>query len=186
MYKTIVNGSLLLIGVAFAQMTAQAQKTETSGGMEYTLHPGGSGGPATEYINIIRDGKSYRMVRSRDKIREFYVDDRRIPDDSIAHYQSVIKKIDEEVRIDRERAGQDKVEAEKDRSQALIDQQQAELDRQQTMIDRQQAEKDKQIAEQDMQQAKMEQQQAFRDQQQAKMDQDQANKDHRQAHSDQE
>jgi hypothetical protein len=170
MHKMIVNGSLLLIGVVFAQMTAHAQKTETSSGIGYTVRPGDASGPSTEYIDITRNGKSYRMVRSGDKIKEFYIDDRRIPDDSIASYHSVIKKIDEQVRLDRERSEKDEVQAEKDRSHASLDKQQAERDRQQAMMDREQTEKDKQMAEQDMQQAQKDKQMAEQDMQQASRD----------------
>ncbi|MDR3714639.1 MAG: hypothetical protein P4L51_17630 [Puia sp.] len=155
MYRVILNSSLLLIGMVFAQTTVQAQTTDHTG-LGYTLHPAEPGVSATEYIDINWGGKAYKITRSGDTIKELYVDGQRIPDGAIGKYRAVIKEIDEQIRADRARALEDQERAEKDRRiisqerlKAEQERQQAEQHRQLAEQERRQQEKDELMADED-------------------------------------
>lgn len=133
--------------------------------------------PVQTIVAYCRGRDKYDFTVAGNKLLELYVNNRKIPADSFYVYNSLVKRLSEQIKKDR-------VQAEEDRRQAALDRQQAERDRQQGVKDQAQAEEDRKQAELDRQQAERDRQQSLKDQAEAGEDRKQADLDRQQAERD--
>ncbi|ASZ13842.1 hypothetical protein KTO58_04915 [Chitinophaga pendula] len=176
MKKFVLIFSVTLMTTAYAVTTTQAQTSAT-----VTSYNSDNN---VEQINTFLDGKSYRMRLERDKLVELYIDNQQIPATEWPKYDSVIRKLQEQLKKDRAQAEKDRAQAELDRQQAGRDRIQAEKDRARAEQDRQQADKDRIQAEKDRAQAERHRIQADKDRAHAEVARQQADKDRAQAEKD--
>lgn len=132
---------------------------------------------AIEHITTYRNGSLYKIELKNKKITELAIDGKKIPEQDFPKYETMVKKILDQVKRDRE-------QAEKDRARADIDRQQADKDREQADKDRALAEKDRERAEKDREMAELDMQKAERDHEQAQQDRARADEDRKQADHD--
>ncbi|MCC6458929.1 MAG: M48 family metalloprotease [Saprospiraceae bacterium] len=136
-------------------------------------------------------GKTYKLTRINQKIRDLYVNGQQVPEGQIADYADLIRSVDDQLRQDREQAERDAAQAKLDAEQAQRDAEQAErdaalakLDAEQAERDAEQAERDAEQAKRDAVQAKLDSEQAERDRYQGSLDAEQAKRDAAQADKD--
>ena len=118
------------------------------------------------------------------KILELMVDDQKIPEADFHKYDSILKKIREQIKRDKEMAEIDRQQALKDSEEAEIDRKQAEEDRKQSMEERKQAEEEREQAEEDRKQIIIDRNRAEEDKVQAEEDRKQSIADREQAEQD--
>lgn len=178
--------SVICINFSFAQnhpsprRSSSAQSSTTN--RYRNINESSNNGESTINYKNGRDRYTIRIVQ--DKVTELYVNDKRIPADSIHLYQAEIDKILEQIKKDRAQAEEDRKQAELDRKQAEKDRAQAQLDRAHAEEHRKQAEKDREQAKLDMVKAEADRKQAEKDRQQALKDRAQAEEDRKQAELD--
>ena len=139
---------------------------------------------AIEHITTYRNGSLYKIELKNEKITELTIDGKKIPEQEFSKYESMVKKILDQVKRDREMAEKDRAKAELDRQQADKDRHQADIDRAQAEKDRERAEKDREMAELDMQKAERDREQAEQDRMRAEEDRKQAYQDRARAETD--
>ena len=166
---------LLTAQTALAQQPAQRHHVA---GSNYTIS-NDEPGKSKETVNTVIDNTSYRLIMINDQLTELYVDGKLVPADQYSRYEETIKKIKEQLRLDR-------IQAKKDQEQAMKDQAQAKIQQEKAVKDQLQAKIDQEAAMKDQAQAKLQQDKSVKDQQQAKIQQEKAAKDQQQAKIDQE
>ncbi|MDZ4679850.1 MAG: M56 family metallopeptidase [Saprospiraceae bacterium] len=149
---------------------AQTQKIEKERISTINITGEGTAAELQEMTVRENNGKTYVMKRVEGKVKEMTIDGKKVPDDQLGNYDSMIRKIDAEIKADM-------AQAERDRAQAKLDMEQAERDRERAELDRAQAERDREQAELDVEQAKRDVEQAARDREQAERDRAQAKRD---------
>lgn len=185
--KKIILNACLLVTVLIAQQTIAGAQTQASRKAKTTRHSSYMSVTTengTSRVKTNRDGKTYEMELTNDRLTSLAVDGVEIPASKWANYSKVTDEIREQIRKDKIQAQKDQQQAQLDQEQAKKDQLQAQKDQQQALKDQQQAARDQEQARQDQLQAEKDQQQAARDQEQAKKDQIQARKDQQQAAED--
>ncbi|PZR24033.1 MAG: hypothetical protein DI535_22820 [Citrobacter freundii] len=128
-------------------------------------------------VNHIENGHRYTIRLEKKKIVQLIIDGKEVPPAEYSKYDSMVKKILEQVEKDR-------AQAEKDRAQAEKDRERAEIDRLQADKDRIQAEKDRELAERDREEAVKHREQAEKDRARSEVDRERAAKDRAQAEID--
>jgi len=128
-----------------------------------------------DVLTIYKGPHTYKEVSVAGKTTEVYVDDNRVADGEVPHYDSLIQvmradvndddrrfaRMDEKMDRDEERTERERERAQEQRERAQEqreraqeqrerDQEQAQRDREQAQIDREQGERDRAKAEQDM------------------------------------
>jgi flagellar biosynthesis GTPase FlhF len=181
--SALLMGALILSMAAVAQQkskkrTAYVQTGSTEyGNNVYTFNE--EGGVLHEYIETNWKGNRYEMKLMGGKPTLLVVNGDKMAPADYGKYSRVIDEIREQIRLDREQAKRDQVQAGRDQEQAKRDQEQARRDQAQAIKDQEQAKRDQEQAGKDQEQAKRDQEQAGRDQEQAKRDQEQAEEDQR-------
>ena len=190
--KFVNYGVFLLLLTAQPASAQQPAQRHHVAGSNYTIS-NDEPGKSKETVNTVIDNTSYRLIIINDKLTELYVDGKLVPPDQYSRYEETIKKIKEQLRLDRIQAKKDQEQAMKDQAQAKIQQEKAVKDQQQAKIDQEAAMKDQaaakiqqEKAEKDQQQAKIDQEAATKDQAAAKIQQEKAAEDQQQAKIDQE
>lgn len=193
--KFFKYGALLIVAITSATaLKAQVSVSDTYSDKNnnYDVVKKDASGRLRESVKTFSDNKEYQFDIVNDKVINLYVDGAKIPADKYALYDTEIRRIREQIRLDKIQARKDQAQALRDQAQARVDQAQAERDQEQARKDQEQAVKEQASAEQDQiqarkdeAQAKLDQQQAARDQEQAARDQEQAARDQEQALKDQ-
>ncbi len=70
-------------------------------------------------ISTFLDGKLYKIVEVNEKLTELYVDNQRIPDDKISNYSSVINKLQEKLKADKQ-AQKEEMKTQKEALEAQV------------------------------------------------------------------
>lgn len=172
---------LMAVNTAGAQQKTEKKKTTSTG---YRIN--NVDGKNRETITTEVDGSGYKLEFLNDKLTELWVDGNLVPADQYNKYGLVIRKLKEQMRLDKIQAKKDQEQATKDQVQAKKDMQQAKRDEEQAMKEQQLAKLDMERAQKDQHQAKLDQEQASKDQVQAKLDKEASEKDQQQAKLDQE
>lgn len=168
-----------------AQVKASAHSKAKNGGYSnYSNESTDENGNSVERVQTYVNGKEYKVKLVNDKVTSLYVDDEKVAPADYGKYDAEIKKIIEQIKLDRIQAEKDRAQAAKDREQAGHDREQAERDRAQAEKDRHQAELDRGQADKDRVQAERDRAQAEKDREQAGRDRIQAEKDRAQAEID--
>jgi len=185
MQTKFMKYSLLLLLTVHTAVAQQPSQQHRVAGKHYIISTDESG-KKKETVSTVIDNTSYQLILVNDKLTELYVDDKLIPSDQYNRYEEIVKKIKEQLRIDR-------IQAEKDQQRAIADQKKAKTDQEQAMKDQiaaklqqEKAEKDQRQAMANQKKAKADQEQAMKDDAAAKLQQEKAAKDDQQAKLDQE
>jgi colicin import membrane protein len=181
--------SVLLI-IAITSATALKAQTSVSDTYSdkynnYDITKRDASGRLRESVKSYSDGKEYKFDIINDKVVNLYVDGEKVPADKYALYDTEVRRVREQIRLDKIQARKDQEQALKDQAQARVDQAQAKRDQEQARKDQEQAVREQASAQQDEIQARKDQEQAVKDQARAKLDQEQAVKDQEQAVKDQ-
>lgn len=189
-HRVLLMTSMLCITLSFGQKNSQLKQTSSIRSYDdrYINIQESVGNQGESIINYKNGQERYTIRMLNDKVSELYINDKKIPADSIYLYKEEIDKINEQIKKDRARAeedrkqaGLDRKQAEKDRAQAQEDRKQAEKDREQAEKDRAQAEKERVRYKADQGQYELNKKQAEKDREQAEKDRQQAEKDRQQA-----
>ncbi|HEV2352926.1 MAG TPA: hypothetical protein VGR89_01675 [Puia sp.] len=133
-------------------------------------------------------GSLYVLQIEGNKVLDFSIDGRHIPEDSLGGYQPVIEKIKtgfkeaeaqarrdrQQAEVDRQQAGRDREQADRDRMDAERGREQAERDRQQAIMNRMQADRNRE-------QADLERMEQQRNEMELKLNREQADRNREQA-----
>jgi colicin import membrane protein len=187
---------LLIIAIVSANaLKAQTSVSDTYSDKynSYDVTKKDASGRLRESVKTYSDGKEYKFDIVSDKVVNLYVDGEKVPADKYVLYDAEIRRVREQIRLDKIQAKKDQEQALKDQAQARVDEAQAKRDQEQARKDQEQALKEQESAKQDeiqarkdQEQAKRDQEQAVKDQAQAKLDQEQALRDQAQAKIDEE
>lgn len=186
----VLMTSMLCITLSFGQKNSRLKPPSSirSNADKYINIQESAGNQGESTINYKNGPDRYTIRMLNDKVSELYINDKKIPADSIYLYQAEIDKINEQIKKDKAQAEEDRKQAELDRKQAEKHRAQAEEDRKQAEKDREQAEKDRAQTEKervrykaDQAQYELNRKQAEKDREQAQRDRQQAEKDRQQA-----
>ena len=176
--KFVKYSFFLLLLTAHTVSAQQPSQRQRVAGNNYIISKDETG-KNKETVNTVIDNTSYQLILVNDKLTELHVDGKLVPPDQYDRYEEIVKKIKEQLRIDR-------IRAKKDQERAMVDQKKAKADQEEAMKDQAGAKLQQEKAAKDQQQAKRDQENAMKDQAAAKLQQEKAAKDQQQAKLDQE
>jgi hypothetical protein len=182
MQKTILSWGILALALTSIALKAPAQKTQSHPAT--SIHTSRTDGGNHQYLSIDEDSSTnppqviatyksdalYNMILSGGKLTSLYINGRQVPADSFYLYDSLVRRIKDQMERDRIQAKKDQEQAERDAEQAARDREQAAKDKLQADRDAEQAERDAKQAQKDAEQAKRDAEQAIRDKKQAEED----------------
>ncbi len=116
------------------QLESLNVSTDTDNGIEETT------------IRYKKDGHRYRILMTGKKIRDFYLDDRKLDATEYARYEAEVKEILDQIEADRQQAQKHRQEAEQHRLKAQSTRQHAIANRETSMRDREAVGKSKKEA----------------------------------------
>ncbi|MES1217382.1 MAG: hypothetical protein ABUT20_17880 [Bacteroidota bacterium] len=176
--------ALAYITTLFAQKSPGVQAEKKPGIKNLYLSVESDKTVPGQKIISFKDDKEYDIRMTDDKITELIVDGKKIAETDFYKYDSVIKKLKEQIKKDEEMAESDMKQVKKDQEQAEKDELQAKKDNEEAIEQRKMAEEDRKQAEEDRQQAKKDTEQAEEDRKMAEEDRKQAISDRKQAEED--